>query len=200
MTDYRAKTVVLTLSGEYINLDAWQQKYGLPVGSDQIGKHFSLQESRFRRDIDEYGKLIVSEPLMIVADKVRELWGHPISFSSFNRNEKKQAELRADPATRHLRAETSPHVVKLAADADMATRADVLAFVQVLRQAADQVHVMIRIGYKEYLKQSEKVEAETGEKETWTFVHFDVCPEYYRKGRVWHGDPHPIPWEFEIVW
>ena len=198
--DYRSKTVVLTLSGDYITLDAWQQKYGLPVGSDQIGKHFSLKESRFRRDIEEFGKLIVCEPLMIVADKARELWGRPISFSSFNRTEKKQAELREDPDTRHLRAETSPHVVKMAADVNLATRADVMAFVPQLRLAADQVHVMIRIGYKEYLKQSEIEEKATGKKDAWTFVHFDVCPEYFRKGRILHSDPHPIPWEFECVW
>lgn len=200
MNDNRSKVLVLTLSGEYISLDEWQQKYGLNVGSGQIGKHFHLSESRFVRDIEEYGQLIVCEPHMIVADKARELWGHPTSFSSYNRNDKKQAALREDPATRHLRAETSPHVAKMASDIDLATRAEVLAFVPVLRAAADAVHVMIRIGYKEYLKQSEKVEAETGVKDTWTFVHFDVCPEYYRKGRVWHSKPHPVPWEFETVW
>lgn len=196
----RDKVKILTLTGEHISLDQWQQLYKLDVGSNQIGKFFSLTESRFNRDIVLYGELIVAEPLMKVADRARELWDRPLTFSSFNRSQAKQDELRADPDGGSLRAETSPHVVKLAGDFDLKTRAEVLAFVPVLQQAAKDVHVSIRIGYREYLKKSEEVEKATGRRDEWTFVHGDVCPEYYGKGKPWHDVPHPTSWEYAAIW
>lgn len=196
----REKIRILTLGGDYITLDEWQKKYGLLVGSAKIGKYFSYDESRFMRDIKEFGGLVVAEPHMIVADKARELWGRPLSFSSYNRDQAKQDELRAEPGAGHLRAATSPHVVKLAGDFDFKTVAEVKAFVPVLRQAAKDVHVKIRIGYMEYLQKSADVFASTGQEDTWTFCHADVCPEYYAPGKPWHNQPHPKVWEIETSW
>lgn len=196
----RSSIKILTLSGDYITLDEWQKKYGLLVGSAKIGKYFSYDESRFMRDIKEFGGLVVAEPHMIVADKARELWGQPLTFSSYNRTQEKQDELRAEPGTAGLRAEVSPHVVKLAGDIDLKTRLEVLAFAPVLKQAAKDVHVKIRVGFAQYLEKSVEVEEATGQKDTWTFCHFDVCPEYYAPGKPWHNKPHPKVWEIETSW
>lgn len=196
----REKIRILTLKGDYISLDEWQKKYGLVVGSTQIGKYFTLTESRFFRDLQEFGSLTIAEPHMIVADKARELWGHPLTFSSYNRTQEKQDELRAEPGTAGLRAEVSPHVVKLAGDIDLKTRLEVIAFVPVLMAAAVAVHVKIRVGFRQYLDKGAEVEKATGQKDTWTFVHFDVCPEYYAPGKPWHNKPHPKVWEIETSW
>jgi hypothetical protein len=204
------KIVVLTLSGNYISLEEWQKRYGLTIGSTQIGKHFSYTEHRFQQDLADYGVLVVCEPHIMVADRFRDKWGKPVTFSSFNRNDEKQDALRKEEeelnkllpeAERtHTRAITSPHVAKMAGDIDLLTRAEVNAAVPVLREAAKELNIKIRIGYKEYLQKSESIERSTGRKDEWTFMHFDVCPEFFAKGRVFHTDPHPVPWEFAIEW
>lgn len=209
----RDKVLILTLNADYISLDEWQQKYGLPVGSDQIGKYFNINESRFVRDIQEFGKLIVCEPLMIVLDEYRRITGVPTHISSFNRDDGKQLELIAeeekenrrrkllDPNYKplNLRASVSPHVFKMAADIDVTTKVDVIARVPLLKQAAVNKNVMLRVGYKEYLKKHDELAAE-GKPDQWTFIHGDVCPEYFKKGRVWHNRPHPVSWEVETEW
>lgn len=205
------KVKILSLSGDIISLAEWQQKYGLSVGSDRIGKFFSLSESRFQRDLAEFGELVVCEPHMIVSDRFREKFG-PYSFSSYNRVAWKQEELRKKeekeneqlpPEARFeiLAKTTSPHEVKMAGDADMKTRADVKRGVILLREAADEVNVVIRIGWKEYIKKSEAIEkAFPDRKEEFTFIHFDTCPEFFAKGKPFHGQPHPPAWEYKIEW
>lgn len=235
MTQFK-NVKVLIASGALIDLEDWQKQYGLPVGSDFIGKYFSLTESRFQKDINLFGVLIVNAPLMVVMDKVRELYGKPIIISSYNRSEEKQQSLikeeeeekqRMAPRkieleslietendqrllsaykeelaviNSRLRAETSPHVAKMAADLDVKTRQDVLNLVPVVRRAIVETGIPVRIGHKLYLAKSIEVEKTQGKKDTWTFVHIDVCPLFYAKGMPFHEQPHPAPWEYQIEW
>lgn len=211
--DYRSKVIILTLDGRHITLNEWQKLYGLPIGSDLVGKYFSYKETRFIEDITLYGVVIIAEPLIIVLDEYRHITGVPAILSSLNRNDAKQLELlkleeeenarrkKLDPSYKpdKLRAEISPHVFKLAADVDVKNKAQVLARVPAMRLAARNKNIRIRIGYMAYLKKHDELAAE-GKPDQWTFIHVDVCPMYFGPGGVWHKDPHPKVWEIQNEW
>lgn len=181
MTD---KVKVITREGKEITLQEWQKIYGLPEGN-RIGKFFYLSELRFKRDIELYGELVVNELLIRLLDAVRQASSHPLIINSFNRSEEHQKELKAQG---FKAATTSPHVVKLAADIDTLSENETNALVKRILEVADIVKIKIRVGYKQYLKAGQ------------TFVHVDVCPEYYAKGKPWHDQDHPDVWEKEITW
>lgn len=179
--DYE-KVVVLTLDDKFVSLEEWQRQYGLTVGSAQIGKHFFYTESKFQDDLARYGKLVVCAPLMVVMDKYRELVDEPVNVNSYNRDEKKQEELREAGA----RAAThSPHVEKMAADLDTLDAEGTYIRVTVLQRASRATGIDVRIGFRQYLEQLKPH----------TFIHVDVCPMYYAKGKPRHNEPHPAPWE-----
>lgn len=199
------KVKVILRNGDEVGLADWQKMYGLVLYSNQIGRNFSLNEFRFKMDIEQYGELIVSELLMRVMDDYRDAINTPVTVNSFNRNDEKQKQLKSQG----LRAATnSPHVVKLAADLDTPGIDDLrrtrpkaskdelwnLAvkinrdYVSVLREVAKRAKIAVRIGSEQYLKDGS------------TFIHLDVCPEYYGKGKPWCHFPHPAAWENAINW
>ena len=167
----------------------------------KLGKFFSANERKFQDDLRRYGSLIVCEELIQVLDSFREEVGEVVTVTSFNRDDKKQAELNDNPA--YKAATYSPHVVKLAADI---TTASLIAlateprlrkvlitimtnyYVPTLKRVAKELGIRIRIGYKQYLDNGQQ------------FIHLDVCPEYFGKGHIWYDRPHPSPWGQEITW
>lgn len=151
----------------------------------QIARNFSYTEAKFLEDINRYGELIVCHKLMKVLDTYRTLKKEPITINSFNRNEEKQEELRLEGMRA---AKVSPHVVKLAADCDTKTKEETLANVKLVKEASSITGIKVRIGYQDYLDFGQ------------TFIHIDVTPEYYAKGKVWYEKPHPKSWELEITW
>jgi hypothetical protein len=151
----------------------------------QIAHNFYYTEPKFTQDIQDYKELIVCHKLMRVLDTYRNLKNAPININSFNRSESKQKQLQKDG---FKAAKTSPHVVKLAADCDTLTEKETLENVKMVQEAAKITDIKVRIGYQEYLNAGQ------------TFIHIDVCPEYYAKGRIWYLKPHPIQWEREITW
>jgi len=181
----RAKVKVILKGGREVSLVEWQRLYGLPEGSDKIGRYFSLKESRFINDLSAYGELIVNELLMRVLDGTREVADRPLTINSFNRNEEHQQELKQ----KGFKAATySPHVVKMAADIDTKDETETRYLVKVIKQVADVLGIKVRIGFQQYLNAGQ------------TFVHVDVCPEYYGKGKVYHSTFHPAAWENSITW
>jgi hypothetical protein len=176
---------VLTASDKLISLEAWQKIYGLHAHHLQIGKWFHADEPKFQQDLKDYGTLVVSELLIRVADRTRELWGRPLHVNSFNRNEAKQEALRASGARA---ATTSPHVVFLAMDIDTKHFDDSRKLAAVIIQAGKELNIKVRVGFKQYIQAGQ------------TFVHFDVCPEYYAQGKSRYNKPHPAPWEVAITW
>lgn len=181
----RDKVRILNLFGDYISLDEWQQSYGLPVGSNKIGKYFSITERIFADNLKDYGLLVVCEPLMHVLDQTREDSGRTMSLNSFNRSLERQKELRKEYARA---ASISPHVAKMAADIDTTNDGETLNMVHFLQEAARKKNIKIRLGYKDYMKDGK------------TFVHVDVTPEYYAPGKPWHSQDHPKVWETETTW
>lgn len=185
----RDKVKILTLSGAYISLDEWQQKYGLEVGSDKIGKYFSITEREFDENLRIQGQLIVAEPLIMVMDKAREIDGKPRTVNSFNRSEAEQIALKKS----YARAATfSPHVAKMAVDINTKSSIDTEGFVPEIREAAKLLNIKVRIGWKQYMADGK------------TFVHIDVCPEYYAKGKVFYqqvlDNPKLKPWMIPQEW
>ncbi len=183
------KVKVLTLSGNFISLEEWQLRYGLPIGSPQIGKYFSINEREFAENIRVQGQLIVTEPLIMVMDKTRELHGNTLRVNSFNRSEEEQIALKNS----YKRAATvSPHVAKMAVDLDTDTIEETKNLVVKIKEAANLLNIKVRIGWKDYMNDGK------------TFVHIDVCPEYFSKGRPFHdqveADPRKKPWMYTLEW
>lgn len=182
---HHTKVFVLKPDGSEIPLAQWQQENGYEVGSARIAKHFWFTEYTFTRDIQDYGKLVVCELLMKVADKYRDMKSAPVRVNSFNRSKAKQQKLLKGG---FKAAAVSPHEYFLAMDADTDTEQETRLNAAMIREAAKQLGIKVRIGFEQYL--ADKM----------TFIHFDVCPEYFAKGKPWHHIKHPIQWETENQW
>lgn len=177
--------IVTTKEGTEISLKDWQKKYGLPENSQKIGKFFSLTERKFAQDLKDYGTLQVNELLMRFMDRLREKWGKPLNVNSFNRSPEKQAQLTADG---FRTASYSPHMVFMAVDLDTTSALESRMLANMADGVAKELGIKLRIGVEDYIKAGQ------------TFVHFDVCAEYYAKGKPFHGQTHPAQWESAIRW
>jgi hypothetical protein len=176
---------ILKQTGNTISLYDWQKEYGLQLGSQHIGKFFKYTEPRFRQDIEQFGELVVCSLLMKVLDAFRAKVGRPVKLNSFNRTQEYQEDLERRG---FKTAKFSPHVVKLACDIDTDTPEQTRREAKMLIETAKAIGINVRVGYEEYLKNGQ------------TFIHVDVCPEYFAKGMVWHELPHPKAWETNAVW
>lgn len=179
-----SKVKFLTISGTYVPMEEFQRRYGLPVGSPQIGKFFSIEERVFSQDIERYGQLIVPVPLIMVMDEFRKRVGS-VPINSFNRDEAKQAELTKQG---FRTASVSPHIEKLAVDMDTTDANQTKKRVPILSQVGKDLNIQIRIGWAQYMTAGQ------------SFIHLDVCPEYFGPGKIWHARPHPQAWEKQIQW
>jgi hypothetical protein len=179
----------------------------LPVGSDKIGKYFSLKDIKIAQNLAMHNYLIINEPLMRVMDLSREMDGVAWILNAYNRSNADQLRLQNDP--RYEAAKYSPHEVNMATDINCAkfdkvvrngktelvlnaeaSRKEVYRKVGIIQTAAKKLGIKVRIGYKQYLSQAIPM----------YFVHIDVCPEYYPAGKPFHNHKHPVQWESEITW
>ena len=178
------KVIIVTKEGKTITLDAWQKAYGLPLGSDKIGTYYSLKEPKLAEDLEDYDELVVNELLIRFLDALRAETG-PKVINSFNRNQAKQDSLYAQGLKT---AKTSPHVVYMAADIDTKTAQQTRDLAKAAEVLAKRMGIKIRIGTELYLKRGQ------------TFMHVDVCPEFYGKGKPFHNHAHPTEWESPLKW
>jgi hypothetical protein len=189
MSHFNEKTIkkikVVLRNGSQVDLPAWQTMYGLPINSSKIGKYFDYNEYTFMSDLTRYNSLIVNELLMRVIDEYRHEVKEVVNVNAFNRDQIKQDELREQGFST---AKISPHVFKLAADLDTISKPDTLEKAKIMIEVGKKLKIKIRVGYMKYLKKGQ------------TFIHVDVCPEYYAPGKPWHLIPHPIEWEQELTW
>jgi len=154
--------------------------------ADKIGPYFSLTEARFQNDIKLYGQVVICDPLFKVLNKYRELKKAPVILNSLNRSRQKQLEL-IDSGARA--AKMSPHEFFLAADCDTTTWEETQRDVKLIRQASASLGIKVRIGFVEYWMKDKS-----------TFIHVDVCPEYFGPGKPWTAVLHPRQWENAIEW
>lgn len=174
---------VILKDGTEVTLAKWQEIYG--IANEHIGRNFQLTEARFKTDLAMYGELVVNELLMRVLDSFRESVGVPVTINSFNRSEAKQEELRE---AGYKTAKVSPHVAKMAADIDTNTVEQTRDWAKRLKVVGKLLGIKVRVGSEQYIKAG------------MSFVHVDVCAEFYAPGKPFHGTPHPIQWEKEISW
>lgn len=179
-----SKVKVILRDGFAVTLADWQKQYGLT--GTHVGKYFSYTaDFKLRQDLEDYDQLIVNELLIRVLDAFRKLVNEPVTINSFNRSEEKQQRLKEQG---YKTAKFSPHMVYMAADINCHSESQVRAYVAALKVVAKDLQIKIRIGYEEYLKIG------------MTFVHVDVCPEYYAAGKPYHNKTHPVVWESPISW
>ena len=91
-------------------------------------------------------------------------------------------------ATKNPASLNSPHNHGMAADVDETTPAAVNQLEADIRAVASAMGIRVRIGVRQYLGAG------------MTFVHFDVCPEYFAPGRPFHSRPHPPAWRNTTTW
>ncbi|MBR8535374.1 hypothetical protein KDU71_07365 [Carboxylicivirga sediminis] len=177
-------TIILR-HGSRINLQDWQHMYGLEVGSNKVGNFFRIGEKNLQGKVVIKNGFVISELVILMNDMIRELRGKPTIINSFDRTEEEQDDLRARG---YRAATTSPHVAKMASDVDEKNPTEVIILAKAIAHAARRLRIKVRIGYQKYLKDGS------------TFVHYDVCPEYYAPGKPFHNEPHPQVWEVEARW
>lgn len=169
---------IILREGSFITLREWQAINGFKP--NQVGRYFSTDEKAFS------GKdWCMSELTIKVADLWRSLSQKPKKVNSFYRTNEKQEKLKKQG---YRAASVSPHEFGLALDIDTTTKAETYKEVKILKEAAKELNVAIRIGYEKYLKDG------------MTFIHFDTCPEYFRPGKVWEFIEHSNFWELENRW
>lgn len=163
---------ILDGNGRLQDLKEWQQTRG--IKGDKLSANFTVQE------FDCDGELIISEVLIDFLQVLRSRWGKSIKINSGYRTDAKQADLKAKG---FKAATTSPHTVGTAADLDTGSADETRKLAALAEAVARFMKLPIRIGFRQYLAAGQ------------TFVHIDVCPHYYAKGRPLHDEPHPAAWE-----
>lgn len=168
---------ILIGDGKTIDIKEWQKIYN--VKSPKISTFFSIGEPCINDDTR------VSSKLLVLLDRVRQIKGVPVKLNSLYRTQEHQRELISQG---YRAAKTSPHCEGMAADIDTVSKQDTTHTVNIIKQAANELSMTVRIGYLQYMQDGN------------TFVHVDVCPEYYAKDKPFHKLKHPIQWESGMVW
>lgn len=170
---------IITAKGEIISLTDWQKTKG--YSPTQLGKYFSTNENKLSNE-----NWYLHEYLFLILDKLREYAKKPIRINSAYRTEQEQKELKET----NLGAATySPHCHGGAIDLDTISNAETLRYVILLRKIAKELDLQIRIGWQQYQKLGS------------TFIHIDVMPEMYGKGKCWEFMPNiPQVYKTSIEW
>lgn len=164
---------IISGTGEVLDLKQWQQFKGILRG-DKLTENFAWNE------FDCEGELLLSEVLVDFLQVIRRKWGKSMKVNSGYRTKLKQEQLHAQG---YKTATFSPHTKGMAADIDTTSRQETNELAQLMITTAKQLKLPIRVGYLQYLNAGQ------------TFVHIDVCPHYYAKGRPYYDLSHPPAWE-----
>ena len=173
------RATVELFTGQKINLNTWQSLYNLPRGSSQIGRYFRIGERGFKDGLE------IHEGVIRILDVIRVIRRKPIFINSLDRTEEDQERLRREG---YKVAKTSPHVVKLVADIDAVSEDDVMDLLGDIDEAERILGYEIRKGWESYLDRGQ------------TFVHIDLCPMIYGKGKLKYETDHPWQWEERREW
>jgi hypothetical protein len=174
---------ILLASGLIISLAKWQEDQNLT--NDLVAKYFGLNERSASGIFLFPAGFTVSAVLLIFMDRFREKLGKPVRCNSLFRSKAKQQAIRDSGMEA---AAESPHCVGMAVDLDTNSDKESDEFVALAKLVAKELRIKIRIGFSLYKKSK------------MTFVHIDVCPEYYAKGKPLNSQKHPLQWEVEAVW
>lgn len=150
---------VLRSDGSIISLTDWQKEYDLT--EDKVGKFFSVSEKKLQ------GNFLLAEPLIRMLDIFRMQLQKPVTLNSAFRTEARQVEIKEEGNKGAV--SISPHCGGFAADIYCTSASDVRSKVDLFKKIAKGQGLKIRIGFNQYLAMGS------------TFVHIDVCPEYFGK-------------------
>ncbi|RYD82925.1 MAG: DUF882 domain-containing protein [Sphingobacteriales bacterium] len=164
-------------NGKEITLESYQDVHHL--FSNQLSKHFSVEEFQCS------GEMETNSHLLDLLEAFRTKINHPVKINSGYRTPAKQRALKA---AGFKAATVSPHCFGMAADIDTTSREQTYEYVTILKEVAKSLNLKIRLGYEQYLDLGQ------------TFVHVDVCPEFYAKGKPLYNQPHHPAWENAIEW
>lgn len=167
---------ILDGNGRLQDLKEWQQTRG--IKGDKLSANFTVQE------FDCEGDIIISEVLIDFLQILRSRWGKPLKVNSGYRTKKKQGQLKEQG---YKTATVSPHPEGMAGDLDTSSADETKKLAALAESVARFMKLPIRIGFRQYLASGQ------------TFVHIDVCPHYYAKGRPLHDEPHPASWEIPYL-
>lgn len=118
-------------------------------------------------------------------DAFRAKVGKSVKINAFNRTGEYQRKLKLQGYRAALH---SPHVEKMAADIDTTSNDQSKEWAKIMREVSKEIGIKCRIGFKQYLADG------------MTFIHVDVCPEYFAKGKPFYAKAHPVQWEQELTW
>ena len=166
---------IILKDGSLQELSLWQKNRVL--SSDKLSKNFTVSE------FDDAGSLLISEVLIDFLQALRDNEGAMIVSSGY-RTEDHQRKLQKQTSGA---ASISPHVKGMGSDIDRPTIASTKLFAKNTLALAKKLKINIRVGHDQYLRLGQ------------TFVHIDVCPEYYGKGKPYHKRPFPPAWEIAYL-
>jgi hypothetical protein len=182
--------------GHMHTIQEWHQWTfnGSPPSPNAITQNFSLNETKFKQDLAQYGKLNVCVELMFLLQAIRFELGEAITITSFNRNEAKQAELQKNP--NYKAAGTSPHVYFMAADivpASVIKAKTTADKTRAIKAAAERIWPIIRkrggrMGVDQYIANGQH------------FIHIDMCPVFFGPGKLINEGAMPPPWKISQRW
>jgi uncharacterized protein YcbK (DUF882 family) len=182
---------IILRDGSSVSLAEWQLRNNLPP--DKAMPQFSVRELGLHKE-----NARITEQLLLLLQKVRDIRN---KSTKINEGFRSPAEARAlhDRYAAMMRAGTlnasknpaslnSPHTQGMAADIDESSPESVRKLEADIRKAAAELGFSIRIGIRQYLGAG------------MTFVHVDVCPEFFAPGKPFHLRPHPAAWRNPITW
>lgn len=173
------KRIILE-NGQVIDLATWQEGRGLPA--DKLSKNFQVAEFV---DVND-GSLLISEVLIDFLQVLRDKTGTPVkvSYKGGYRTESTQKGMQA---TNSNAATNSPHVKGMAGDVDRPTIKSTREFAKLALETAKEIGIGIRVGYLDYLSKGQ------------SFVHIDVCPEYYGMDGPYVPSKFPAAWSIPYL-
>ena len=173
-----APQVIILRNGQRMPFSEWQKKHG--ISADKFSQYFSFRDKKLDRPDFQ-----LSELLFPIIDEFRKQVRKPVFINSAYRSQAEQDNLIAKG---HRAVKNSPHTQGMAIDIDTLTPAETYRHVRILEAVAKKLDIKIRIGFRKYLKDGN------------TFIHFDVAPEYFAKGKPFHHINHAEAWERQARW
>jgi hypothetical protein len=167
---------IIMPNGQSIPLATWQDLQGLPA--EFISTNILLNSSAV------WGYFEISSYVIEILNALNSNGFYVIN--SLYRTDAKQKDLirEGNPNA----AKVSPHCFGMAADVDAKNKEQTVELAALIQEIATELNIKVRIGFNKYLLNGN------------TFVHFDVCPEYYAEGKPYHNNSHPKQWESVMQW
>lgn len=157
---------IILVTGEIVPLNVWQKSKS--YSESQLSKFFSLKERTLKNP-----DWVLHESLFDILDELRTEVGKPIRINSGFRSVEHQEVLRK---TNKGAVANSPHTWGLAIDVDTVSNGQSDAYAKLILDISKSKNIAVRVGWQQYKRFHE------------TFVHFDVAPEMFGKGKIWEKE------------